>query len=68
LTKPKDTDAEIIVGGNYDKSVGYFIEPTVIVTTNYSTMATELFGPVMTIFVYEDAKWEETFRVSRHYI
>jgi 1-pyrroline-5-carboxylate dehydrogenase len=58
----KDTDAEIIVGGNYDKSVGYFIEPTVIVTTNphYATMGTELFGPVMTIFVYEDAKWEET--------
>jgi 1-pyrroline-5-carboxylate dehydrogenase len=46
LTKPKDTDAEIIVGGNYDKSVGYFIEPTVIVTTNYSTMETELFGPL----------------------
>lgn len=61
----KDNDAEIIVGGNYDKSVGYFIEPTVIVTTNphYSTMATELFGPVMTIFVYEDAKWEETLEL-----
>ena len=61
----KDTDAEIIVGGNYDKSVGYFIEPTVIVTTNphYSTMETELFGPVMTIFVYEDAKWEETLEL-----
>jgi len=58
----KDSDAEIIVGGNYDKSVGYFVEPTIIVTTNphYSTMETELFGPVMTIFVYEDAKWEET--------
>jgi 1-pyrroline-5-carboxylate dehydrogenase len=58
----KDADAEIIVGGNYDKSVGYFIEPTIIVTTNphYTTMETELFGPVMTIFVYEDAKWEET--------
>ena len=58
----KDTDAEIIVGGNYDKSVGYFIEPTVIVTTNpkYKTMETELFGPVMTIYVYEDANWEET--------
>ena len=58
----KDTDAEIIAGGNYDKSVGYFIEPTVIVTTNpkYSTMETELFGPVLTIYVYEDAKWEET--------
>lgn len=61
----KDSDAEIIVGGNYDKSVGYFVEPTIIVTTNphYSTMATELFGPVMTIFVYEDAKWEETLKL-----
>ena len=61
----KDSDAEIIVGGNYDKSVGYFIEPTVIVTTNphYSTMETELFGPVMTIYVYEDAKWEETLEL-----
>ena len=61
----KDTDAEIIVGGNYDKSVGYFIEPTIIVTTNphYTTMETELFGPVMTIFVYEDAKWQETLKL-----
>jgi 1-pyrroline-5-carboxylate dehydrogenase len=51
IDQAKDTDAEIIVGGNYDKSVGYFVEPTVIVTTNphYSTMETELFGPVMTI-------------------
>jgi 1-pyrroline-5-carboxylate dehydrogenase len=61
----KDSDAEIIVGGKYDKSVGYFIEPTIIVTTNphYTTMETELFGPVMTIFVYEDAKWEETLKL-----
>lgn len=61
----KDADAEIIIGGNYDKSVGYFIEPTVIVTTNphYTTMETELFGPVMTIFVYEDTKWEETLEL-----
>lgn len=61
----KDTDAEIIVGGNYDKSVGYFIEPTIIVTTNpkYTTMETELFGPVITIFVYEDDKWEETLKL-----
>jgi 1-pyrroline-5-carboxylate dehydrogenase len=57
-----DKDAEIIVGGSYDKSKGYFIEPTVIVTTNpkYATMETELFGPVMTLYVYEDAKWAET--------
>ena len=61
----KDADAEIIVGGNYDKSVGYFIEPTVIVTTNpqYATMSTELFGPVMTIFVYEDAEWPATLKL-----
>jgi len=58
----KDQDAEIIAGGNCDNSVGYFIEPTVILTTNpnYATMCTELFGPVLTIYVYEDADWEET--------
>ena len=58
----KDEDAEIIAGGNCDNSVGYFIEPTVILTTNpnYATMCTELFGPVLTIYVYEDADWEET--------
>jgi len=61
----KDTDAEIILGGNCDKSKGYFIEPTVIVTTNpkYATMETELFGPVITIYVYEDAKWHETLKL-----
>ena len=58
----KDADAEIIVGGNYDKSKGYFIEPTVIVTTNpkYATMETELFGPIVTLYVYEDSKWAAT--------
>ncbi|MCP4883699.1 MAG: aldehyde dehydrogenase family protein, partial [Flavobacteriales bacterium] len=57
----KDEDAEIIVGGGYDGSVGYFIEPTVIVTSNpqYETMCTELFGPIITIFVYEDEQWEQ---------
>tara|TARA_B110001454_G_C12715816_1_gene432520 strand:+ start:1494 stop:3122 length:1629 start_codon:yes stop_codon:yes gene_type:complete len=61
----KDTDAEIVAGGNYDKSKGYFIEPTVIVTTNpnYATMETELFGPVVTIYVYEDSKWSETLKL-----
>ena len=61
----KDSDAEVIMGGNYDKSKGYFIEPTVILTTNpkYSTMETELFGPVVTIYVYEDAKWTETLKL-----
>ena len=61
----KDADAEIIIGGGYDDSVGYFIEPTVIVTTNphYETMCTELFGPVITIFIYEDEQWEEILDV-----
>ena len=58
-------EADVIVGGGYDKSKGWFIEPTVIVTTNpkYDTMATELFGPVLTIYVYEDAKWEESLKL-----
>lgn len=60
-----DNDAEIIAGGNYDKSKGYFVEPTVIVTTNpkYTTMSTELFGPVMTIYVYEDDAFSETLKL-----
>ncbi len=60
-----DNDAEVLFGGNYDKSKGYFIEPTVILTTNpkYTTMETELFGPVVTIYIYEDAKWSETLKL-----
>jgi len=60
-----DTNAEIIAGGNYDKSKGYFIEPTVIVTTDpkYTTMETELFGPVVTIYVYEDKDWSKTLEL-----
>ena len=58
-------DAEIIAGGEYDKSKGYFIKPTVILTTNpkYETMEDELFGPVLSIYVYEDAKFEETLKL-----
>ncbi|MDV7186900.1 L-glutamate gamma-semialdehyde dehydrogenase [Lutibacter sp. TH_r2] len=61
----KDADAEIIVGGGYDDSVGYFIEPTIIVTTNpmYETMCTELFGPIITIYIYEDEQWEEALEL-----
>ncbi len=60
-----DSDAEIVVGGNYDKSKGWFIEPTVILTDNpkYSTMCTELFGPVVTVYLYEDNQWEETLKL-----
>lgn len=58
-------DAEVIIGGNYDKSVGYFVDATVIETTNphYETMETELFGPVLTVYVYEDEKWDETLEL-----
>jgi len=61
----KDADAEIIIGGDYSDEVGYFIRPTVILTTNphYVTMEEELFGPVLTIYVYEDNEWENTLDV-----
>ncbi len=57
----EDSDAEIIFGGNYDKSKGYFIEPTVILTTDphYVTMEEELFGPVLTVYVYDENKFDE---------
>ena len=60
-----DADADVIIGGGHDKSVGYFIEPTVIVAKDpmYKTMCTELFGPVMTIYVYEDAEWEASLKL-----
>ena len=58
-------DAQVIAGGNYDKSKGYFIEPTVIVAKDpdYITMREEIFGPVMTIFVFEDSKFDETLEL-----
>jgi 1-pyrroline-5-carboxylate dehydrogenase len=60
-----DKDAEIIAGGNYDKSKGYFIEPTVIVVKDpkYTTMCTELFGPVITIYVYNEDQFSETLKL-----
>jgi len=60
-----DSNVEIIAGGNYDKSKGYFIEPTVIVAQDpkYTTMCEELFGPVLTVFVYEDADFAETLEL-----
>ncbi|MDM8158808.1 L-glutamate gamma-semialdehyde dehydrogenase [Labilibaculum sp. K2S] len=58
-------DAEIVAGGTYDKSVGYFIAPTIIraLKHNYITMEEELFGPILTIFVYEDDKVDETLDI-----
>jgi 1-pyrroline-5-carboxylate dehydrogenase len=59
------SDAEVIWGGKCDKSVGYFIEPTVILAgkADYETMVEELFGPVLTVYVYEDEKLDETLNV-----
>lgn len=61
----EDKEAEIILGGGYDKSVGYFIDPTVILTTDpgYITMEEELFGPVLTVYVYDDNKVPETVQL-----
>ena len=68
----KAKKAEIIIGGKCDKSKGYFIEPTVILTTDpyFETMIEEIFGPVMTIFVYPDNEYDEALercdRASRY--
>ena len=61
----KQKDAEIIAGGNYDDSKGYFIEPTVVVTTNpkFRTMCEEIFGPVITIYVYDENDFEKTLKL-----
>jgi 1-pyrroline-5-carboxylate dehydrogenase len=61
----QSAEAEVIIGGKCDKSVGYFVEPTVILTANpkYVTMEEEIFGPVLTIYIYEDEKYEETLEL-----
>ncbi len=58
----EDKEAEVILGGKCDKTEGYYIEPTIILASDprYITMEEELFGPVLTIYVYKDSKWEET--------
>ncbi len=61
----KDKEAEIIIGGEYDKSKGFFIKPTIIVTSNpcYITMIQELFGPILTIYIFDDSKFAETLEL-----
>ncbi len=61
-------DAEVILGGKYDKSEGYFVYPTVILAKkpDYVTMQEELFGPVLTVYVYEPDKVEETLDILDH--
>ncbi len=60
-----DDNAEILIGGGCDKSTGYFIEPTVILTKDpkYVTMCEEIFGPVITIYVYKSDEFEETLKL-----
>jgi 1-pyrroline-5-carboxylate dehydrogenase len=61
----KSPDAEILVGGTYDDRMGYFIHPTVIRAEkpDFKTMVEEIFGPVLTLFVYDDDRYEETLRL-----
>ena len=61
----KSDDAKVIIGGDYDDSTGYFIEPTVILadSPDFRTMEEEIFGPVMTLYVYEDDRYEETLKL-----
>lgn len=61
----KSPDARIIAGGTFDKSAGFFIAPTVILATDphFLTMEEEIFGPVLTLYVYEDTKWAETLQL-----
>jgi 1-pyrroline-5-carboxylate dehydrogenase len=64
-TAKKDKDVEIVAGGNHDKSKGYFIEPTIIRSNDpkYVTMCEELFGPVLSVYVYDEIKFEETLEL-----
>lgn len=61
----QSSDAKVIFGGTCDDSKGWFVHPTVIETTNpqYESLCEEIFGPILTIYVYEDAKWEETLKL-----
>ncbi|MBT0551842.1 L-glutamate gamma-semialdehyde dehydrogenase [Riemerella anatipestifer] len=59
------SDAEVVLGGKTDDSKGWFVHPTVILTTNpkYESMVEEIFGPILTVYVYEDADWAETLKL-----
>ena len=59
------SDVEIIAGGEYDDSKGFFIRPTIILAKDpkYKTMKEEIFGPVLTLYVYKDNEYEETLKI-----
>lgn len=61
----QNPDNEIIHGGTYDDKIGYFVDPTIIVTKNprSETMVEEIFGPVLTVYVYDDAQFEEMYEL-----
>jgi len=61
----ESSDAKFLTGGGYDTSVGYFIEPTTIITTNphFKTMEEEIFGPVLTIYVYDPNEWQDILQL-----
>ena len=61
----ESSDAEFLTGGGYNTSVGYFIEPTTIITTNphFKTMEEEIFGPVLTIYVYDPNEWQDILQL-----
>ena len=61
----KSKKAKIVFGGGYDDSIGYFIEPTIILTSdpNYETMETELFGPIVTIYLYKDTDYSKALKL-----
>jgi 1-pyrroline-5-carboxylate dehydrogenase len=63
--RKRDSGAKLWVGGKCDKTEGYYIEPTIIeaATPNYITMCDELFGPVLTVYIYDENKYEETLKI-----
>lgn len=62
IKQAKEDGVKVLAGGNFDDSKGYFIEPTILLCEDpkYTTMQEEIFGPVLSIYVYDDEKWEET--------
>tara|TARA_B100000683_G_C12462214_1_gene544564 strand:- start:87 stop:1709 length:1623 start_codon:yes stop_codon:yes gene_type:complete len=62
----ESSQADVIFGGKCDKSQGYFVDPTIILAkdSNYETMVKEIFGPVLTVFVYEDSEWETVLKLA----
>jgi 1-pyrroline-5-carboxylate dehydrogenase len=65
IEQAKKDGVEILCGGNCDKSSGYFIEPTILMapSAQYRTMCEEIFGPVLTVWIYEDAEWPNMFKL-----